>query len=126
MGAPAQMQAQQLRPGPCLALLLPQEDFKGVVAAQEGWQYAAQRPEAKSFVEQKWGWVSSAPGALLWMPSPFRVGSVGSLLAANLQPTCDAGAACAALLWGPERGAGTWRLTLDATDMGRAAALAGH
>ena len=30
--------------------------------ASEGWQYAAQRPDAKNFVEQKWGWVSATPG----------------------------------------------------------------
>lgn len=34
------------------------------MVANEGWQYAAQRPDAKNFVEQKWGWVSTTPGEL--------------------------------------------------------------
>lgn len=39
-----------------------QEDFQGTVVTNKGWQYAAQRPDAKNFVEQKWGWVSTTPG----------------------------------------------------------------
>lgn len=33
-----------------------------MVTAQEGFEYKAQRPEAKYRSEQKWGWVSDTPG----------------------------------------------------------------
>lgn len=46
-----------------------EEDFQGTVVANKGWQYAAQRPDAKNFVEQKWGWVSTTPGA--WAEMQF-------------------------------------------------------
>jgi len=32
------------------------------VRKQSGFEYAAERPDAETFVKQKWGWRSSKPG----------------------------------------------------------------
>lgn len=43
---------------PCLW----QEDFKGVVVEQQGFEFRPERPNASEFRNQKWGWTSSRPG----------------------------------------------------------------
>ncbi|PSC68081.1 hypothetical protein C2E20_8267 [Micractinium conductrix] len=40
-----------------------QEEFKGVVVDQEGFEYAPERPSASDFMHQKWGWRGAKPGA---------------------------------------------------------------
>ncbi len=42
-----------------------QEDFQHVVKRTSGFEWAAEKPGAASFVEQKWGWRSVEPGAWL-------------------------------------------------------------
>lgn len=45
--------------------LLPstQEDFKPIVKRHKGFKYAAERPQARDFMHQKWGWRATQPGA---------------------------------------------------------------
>lgn len=42
-----------------------QEDFKPLAHAMSGFAYAAQRPDAATFVQQKWGYSAEQPGAWL-------------------------------------------------------------
>lgn len=46
-----------------------EEDFKQVVVATSGFQYKPERPTARNFVEQKWGWSAKTPGA--WAEMEF-------------------------------------------------------
>lgn len=39
-----------------------QEDFKGVVKAANGFVYRPERPDAETFVQQKWAWSGTGPG----------------------------------------------------------------
>lgn len=39
-----------------------QEAFEDVVVAADGFQYRAEKPDAPSFVEQKWAWTGTKPG----------------------------------------------------------------
>ena len=68
-----------------------QEDFKGVARRMKGFEYNAERPKKKSFVEQKWGYTANEPGAA---PVRLPVGVVilagcalpAPALAAHTQP----------------------------------------
>lgn len=52
--------------------LLPftQEDFKPMVKRHKGFKYAAERPQARDFMHQKWGWRATQPGAHRFSCSP--------------------------------------------------------
>ena len=45
----------------------PQEDFKPLARAMQGFAYLAERPDKPTFVQQKWGYRGEAPGGL-WQP----------------------------------------------------------
>ena len=40
-----------------------QEDFKSAVVAAEGFEYRPERPNATSFLTQKWAWTGLEPGS---------------------------------------------------------------
>lgn len=44
-------------------LFLVQESFKGVVVEQSNFTYAPAKPQAATFVAQKWSWSGTTPGA---------------------------------------------------------------
>jgi hypothetical protein len=52
-------------PFPRAALAPLQERFKPAVVARRGFEYRAERPEGRSFVDQKWAWSGRAPGGYL-------------------------------------------------------------
>lgn len=54
------------RAHPLARPLQPQEDFRPLVRASEGFEWRPQKPSAASFVEQKWGWAGQDPGARVW------------------------------------------------------------
>lgn len=51
-----------------LAASTAQEDFQPMVTGHKGFQWRPERPNATSFVEQKWGWTGMAVGE----PCPQR------------------------------------------------------
>lgn len=64
----------------------PQEDFKPLAKAMDGFAYAAERPDAPDFVGQKWGYRGEQPGERA-MGGSSR-GAAALCCAAGLQGGC--------------------------------------
>lgn len=47
----------------CRGLPFPQEDFRPLVKAAQGFEYRPERPNATGIADQKWGWRGLQPGA---------------------------------------------------------------
>lgn len=58
------------------------EDFKGVVKAANGFVYRPERPDAETFVQQKWAWSGTGPGDWAEMELNTQLGGThpGSLV----------------------------------------------
>ncbi len=66
---------------------LPQEEFTPLVKDTQGFEYRPERPEAPSFVLQKWGWSGLQPGE--------QTGWLRSQEQGTAMPRMGSGAGCA-------------------------------
>ena len=86
-----------------------------MVKRANGFTYHAERPNATSFVEQKWGWTGLKPGALSALPSlPVHLAEqAGSI--SGFFITCAAPSPCTL----PQGTGLSWSLILVPTQMPR-------